>query len=88
MTWEMLYLEELQPYSNSYVTFGDGAKGRIKGICKLVYSGLPSLDNVLLVECLTANLITISQLCDQDLKVSFNKSECVISNQDQIVVKA
>lgn len=86
MTKEKSYLEELQPYSNNYVTFGDGAKARIKGICKLVYYGLPSLDNVLLVEGLTINLININQLCSQGLKVSFNKLECVVSSQDQGVV--
>ncbi|XP_050919249.1 uncharacterized protein LOC127136771 [Lathyrus oleraceus] len=50
MTRERAYLEELQPYSNNYVSFGNGAKDRIKEIENLVYSGLPSLDNVLLVE--------------------------------------
>lgn len=82
MTREMSYLEELRTYSNNYVTFGDGAKVIIKGIIKLVYSGLPNIDNVLLVEGLTANLINISHLCHQGIKVSFNKSECVISSQD------
>lgn len=60
ITGERLYLKELQPYSNIYVTFGDGAKGRIKRIGKVVYSSLPSLDNVLLMESLTTNLIIIS----------------------------
>lgn len=81
MTEEKSCLEEIKPYSNAYVTFGDGVKGRIKGIGKLVYLGLPSLENVMLVEGLTANLISISQLCDKGLKVRFNKSKCVISNQ-------
>lgn len=50
MTGEKSYLEELKPYSNIYVNFGDGAKGRISGIGKMVYPGLPNIDNVLLVE--------------------------------------
>jgi hypothetical protein len=41
------------------------------GIGKLQYSGLPKLDDVLLVKGLKANLISISQLCDQGLKVDF-----------------
>lgn len=74
MSGEKTYLEEIKSYSNSHVTFDDGAKGRINGIGKLVYPSLPSLENVQLVERLTANLISISQLCDQGLNVRFNKS--------------
>lgn len=61
MTREKSYLEELKPYPNNYVTFGDDVKDRIKGICKLVYPVLPSPENVLLVKGLTANLVSISQ---------------------------
>jgi hypothetical protein len=60
MMGEKNYLKEVKPYSNSYVTFGNGAKGRIKGISKLVSPGLPCLDDVLLVEGLAANLTSIS----------------------------
>lgn len=49
MTGEKTYLEELKSYSNSYVTFGDGEKGRIKGICIMVSPGLPSFNDVLLI---------------------------------------
>lgn len=86
MAGENNYLEELKLYYNSYVTFGDGARGRIKGICKLVSPGFPSLNDVLLVEELTVNLISISQLCDQDLDVNFIKSECIVSSKDQKVL--
>lgn len=66
--------------------FDDGAKGRIKGIGKQVCLGLPNFKNVLLVKGITSDLISISKLCDQGLKVSFNKSECIISSQGQEVV--
>ncbi|PNY11358.1 gag-pol polyprotein, partial [Trifolium pratense] len=61
-------LVNVKSYSTSYVTFGDGARGEIVGIGKLINNDLPKLDNVLLVKGLTANLISISQLCDQGLK--------------------
>ena len=48
LTGEKTYIEELKPYSNNYVTFGDEAKERIKGICRMVSPCLPSLTNVLL----------------------------------------
>lgn len=74
ITGERRYIEELKPYSNRYVTFGDGTIVRINGISKLISPNLPCLDGVLLVEGLTANLINISQLCDQGLNISYNKS--------------
>lgn len=49
VTGEKSYREELRPYSNNYVTFGDGVKRRITGIGKLVYPGLPNLKNMMLV---------------------------------------
>jgi len=65
-----------------YVTFGDGAKGKILGIDNLIKNGIPRLDNVLLVKGLTANLISISQLCDQGLIVNFNEPECQITDKE------
>ncbi|CAL8097233.1 unnamed protein product [Prunus armeniaca] len=47
------------------VTFGDGRKSKILGKGKIMATGTPSLDNVLLVENLQANLISVSQLCDE-----------------------
>jgi hypothetical protein len=78
MTGVERFLVDVKSYTTSYVTFGDGAKGEIKGVGKLINSGLPKLDDVLLVKGLKANLISISQLCDQGLKVNFNKDECLV----------
>lgn len=64
MIGERSNVKDLNPYSNSYVTFGDETRGRIKGIGKLVSLDLPCLYGVLLVEGLLDNLINISQLCD------------------------
>jgi len=75
------FLENFRPYAKSYVTFGDGAKGKIVGIGNLVSEGSLRLDNVLLVKGLTANLISISQLCDQGLSVNFSKTECQIIDE-------
>ncbi|WJX67069.1 hypothetical protein P8452_51565 [Trifolium repens] len=80
MRGEEKFLVDIKSYTSSYVTFGDGAKGQIKGIGKLINNGLPELDNVLLVKGLKANLISISQLCDQELKVDYSKDECLVTN--------
>ena len=42
----------------------------------------PPIDNVLFVEGLNHNLLSISQLCDSGYGVSFNKDECVIQCED------
>lgn len=81
MTGVKKYLVDIKSYSTNSITIGDGAKGEIKGVGKLVYTGLPRLDNVLLVKGLTTNLISISQLYDQGLKFNFTKSECLVTNE-------
>ncbi|XP_057444324.1 uncharacterized protein LOC130736517 [Lotus japonicus] len=86
MTGNKEYLENLKEYSSISVTFGDGAKGKIKCIGKLVNSGSPDLNNVLLVKGLATNLIIISQLCDQDLNVLFSKTECMVTTSNHKVV--
>ena len=75
-------LSDIKPHTTSYVTFGDGARGEIKGVGKLDCPGVPNLDGVLLVNGLTANLISISQLCDLGFKVNFTKSECLVINEE------
>jgi hypothetical protein len=37
---------------------------------------MPRIDNVLLVKGLTANLISINQLCEQGLEMNFSQPEC------------
>ncbi|CAJ2633438.1 unnamed protein product [Trifolium pratense] len=76
------FLVDLKSYSTSFVTCGNGTKGEIVGIGELNSNSLPKLSNVLLVKGLTANLISISQLCDQGMKVNFTKSECLVTNDE------
>ena len=46
------------------VTFGDGSKSQIKGKGVISLPGLPDIANVLYVEGLRVNLLSISQICD------------------------
>ena len=62
----------------------------ITGICKKKCFGVKVLECSWLTkikECaingLKANLINISQLCDQDLLVRFAKDKCIVLDQDQ-----
>ena len=70
------------------MTFGDGSRRKVLGRGLLCVPGMPKLDGVLLVEGLKANLISISQLYDQDLFVKFTKGKCSVLNQaDQCVME-
>lgn len=76
------FLSNIKPYSNCHVTFGDGVKTKIIGKGHLNYPGLSCLTEALLVEGLTANLISISQLCDLNLHVNFTRDKCVVINEE------
>ena len=73
MTGDKIFLKDYKTIDVEHVTFGDGVKGRVLGKGTLDFEGLPRLKNMLHVKGLTANLISISQLCDQNLLVKFTK---------------
>ncbi|XP_012842820.1 PREDICTED: uncharacterized protein LOC105963014, partial [Erythranthe guttata] len=77
------FLKIYQQITGGAVTFGNGKKGEVLGKGSLNHENLPKLKNVLLVEGLTSNLISISQLCDQDLEVRFNKFACRVLDKDE-----
>ncbi|XP_024200303.1 uncharacterized protein LOC112203592 [Rosa chinensis] len=58
------------------VTFGDGRKAKILARGTVNTPGIPNLKNVLYVEGLTANLISVSHLADDYEDVWFNKQRC------------
>ena len=71
------------PYHGGTVTFGGNKKGKIISAGKISIHPYPSIDNILFVEGLKHNLLSISQLCDSGYDVSFNKEECVIKFKDE-----
>ena len=83
MTGDKNFLKDYQAISLIHVTFRDGVKGRVLRKGTLDVEGLPRLKNVLHVEGLTANLISISQLCDQNLLMKFTKNTCKVFNDSQ-----
>ena len=60
------------------VTFGEGSKSVIRGIGTVDILGLPVFEDVWYVDGLKANLLSISQICDNGLNVLFTKYECEI----------
>ncbi|KAM2537704.1 hypothetical protein TB2_023225 [Malus domestica] len=74
--WFTTFTEECK---NGAVTFGDGKRARIVGKGEIKTLGIPCLKNVMLVDGLKANLISISQICDDDdAEVLFNKLKCSV----------
>ncbi|XP_019184574.1 PREDICTED: uncharacterized protein LOC109179520 [Ipomoea nil] len=86
MTRNAKYLMCVQPSSGS-VIFGDGQKRKIVGKGIINVSGLPHLDEVYLVSGLRASLISISQLCDQNWNVCFNRDCCSVRDKADGVVR-
>ena len=54
------------------MTFGDNGKGRIIGHGSIGNNSSSLIENVLLVDGLKHNLLSISQLCDKGFKVILN----------------
>ena len=63
------------------VTFGEESKSRIKGKGIISLPGLTDIANVLYVEGLRVNLLSISQICYQDFMVLFSKGKCLVMDE-------
>ena len=70
-----------------YVTLKDNGKGRIIGHGSIGNNSSSFIENVLLVDGLKHNLLSISQLCEKGFKVIFESSHCIIkdSQNDKII---
>jgi hypothetical protein len=53
------------------ITFGNNKRGMIKGLGKIAISNDMSISNVLLVESLDFNFLSVAQLCDLGFKCIF-----------------
>ena len=53
------------------ITFGDNGKGKVKGLGKIVISNDLSISNMLLVESLNFNLLSVAQSYDLGFKCIF-----------------
>ena len=60
------------------VTFGGDVTARVMGRGTLNVDGFPWFKNVLHVDGLKANLISITQICDLNLNINFNCEKCVV----------
>ena len=81
MIGEREYLKIHQSVSKRHVLFADGVKGCVLSKGTFYIDGLLKIKSVLHVKALKANLISIRQLCDQNLIVKFTKNTYKVFNK-------
>ena len=81
MTRERSMFLDLKPHEGVTIGFGGIGKGKISGIGKLGVPSLAFIDNILYVEGLKYNLLSLSQFCDNGYIVSFNKDKCIVKTK-------
>ncbi|GAV77733.1 gag_pre-integrs domain-containing protein, partial [Cephalotus follicularis] len=86
MTGDKSLFVKYEPKEGGEVTFGDNAKGKIKGVGS-IGNLKTSIHNVLFVDGLKHNLLSISQLCDKDCRAIFEKDLCKVININDDQVK-
>ena len=86
MTGDKSLFKSLKEKVGDYVTFGDGSHAQVlgKGIVEIL--GLPLLKDVLYIKGLKANLLSITQIYDEDFLVQFSKKGRIIIDEERIQV--
>ena len=67
MTGDKSLFKSLKDKVSNYVTFGDGSHDQVLGKGTVEILGLPLLNDVLYIKGLKANLLSITQIFDEDL---------------------
>ena len=83
MTGDRSLFKVFESKKGGNVTFGDWSKLQIKGKGIIPLPRLPDIANVLYVEGLRVNLLSISQICDQDFMVLFLKGKCLVMDESR-----
>ena len=83
MTGDRSLFKVFESKKGGNVTFGDGSKSQIKGKGIISLPGLLNIANVLYVEGLRVNLLSISQIFDQGFMVLFLKGKCLVMDESR-----
>ena len=86
MTGDKSLFKSLKEKEDGYVTFRDGSHSQVLGKWTIEIPALPLLTNVLYIKGLKANLLSITQIYDEDFLVQFSKKGCVILSEDGVQV--
>ena len=86
MTSDKSLFKSLKEKKDGYVTFGYGSHSQVLGKGIIDIPRLPLLTNVLYIKGLKANLLSITQICDEDFLVQFSKKGCLILSEEDLPV--
>jgi len=70
------------PGDNKHVTYDDNSRGKVIGLGRIAISKDLSISNVLLVESLSFNFLSIAQLCDLGLTYTFDKNDVIVTHEE------
>jgi len=74
--------QDLQMKKGGKVISGGNQHGRVIGGGMVSLKPTMSINNVLFVDGLKHNLLSISQLCDSGNSVVFNRDQCIVNNSN------
>ena len=83
MTGDCSLFKVFESKKGGNVTFGDGSKSQIKGKGTISLPRLLNISNVLYVEGLRVNLLSISQIYNQDFMVLLSKGKYLVLNESR-----
>ena len=87
MTGDRIKFCMLTETESGQVTIGENTKGKIIGTGKVGKNPSSCIDDVMLVEGLEYNLLSISKFCDKGCKVTFDSQACTIFESNSETVK-
>jgi len=89
MTGDKRKIKNLKRKDQGFVTYGDNNKGKIIGTGDVGGGDTLEIKDVLFIEGLKHNLLSIGQLCHKGLKVIFESDYCTIhqKNSKEIALK-
>ena len=82
MNGEEQFFNNVTKQDLSSVTFDDNFKARAVSIGSVDFAGTTQVEQVLLVDGLKHNLLSISQLCDEGNIVTFKHDKCIIKSPE------
>ncbi|KAJ9702803.1 hypothetical protein PVL29_004509 [Vitis rotundifolia] len=86
MTGNKSLFTSFTEFDGGNVTFGDGNMARVKGKGTIYAPNIPNLEEVLYVEGLRSNLISISQMCENEFNVQFSQNLCKVFDLNDVCV--
>lgn len=88
MTRNYFLFKSFEEYNEGMVTFKDGKRSKIIGKDFIQVEAIPKIEEVSNVKGLKANLIRITQICDNNFILKFTNNHYVVIDQiDKCMLK-